>query len=127
MPIFTTYCETDSSDDSLLHLTNWHGARFCSFDSTGDASAMLRITTQSTDHSAILLKLEGKLLEQWVEELERSINGSLGRPNSLRLDLSALTFADAVGLQALTKLIRGGATLTACSGFIAALLHVEKP
>jgi anti-anti-sigma regulatory factor len=88
---------------------------------------MLRITTQSTDHSAILLKLEGKLLEPWVEELERSINGSLGRPNSLRLDLSALTFADAVGLQALTKLIRGGATLTACSGFIAALLHVEKP
>jgi hypothetical protein len=89
--------------------------------------AMLRITTQSTDESAVLLKLEGKLLGPWVEELERSINGSMRRPNALRLDLSALTFADGVGIQVLSKLIRGGAILTACSGYIAALLHVEKP
>ncbi|MCI0535169.1 MAG: hypothetical protein L0Z50_08065 [Verrucomicrobiales bacterium] len=88
---------------------------------------MLRITAQSTGDSAISLKLEGKLLAPWVEELDHSINGSSGRPSSVKLDLSALTFADAMGIQFLSKLIHGGATLTACSGFIAALLHVEKP
>jgi ABC-type transporter Mla MlaB component len=88
---------------------------------------MLRIVTQSADPSGMLLKLEGKLLEPWVEELERSINSSLGRPSGLRLDLSALLFADTAGVQVLSRLIRGGATLVACSGFIAALLHVEQP
>ncbi|MCI0638440.1 MAG: hypothetical protein L0Y72_04665 [Gemmataceae bacterium] len=74
-----------------------------------------------------MLKLEGKLLAPWVDELERSINGSSGRPTAIKLDLGALTFADAMGIQILSKLIHGGATLTACSGYIAALLHVEKP
>ncbi len=87
---------------------------------------MLRITRQSPEDSAILLKLEGKLLEPWIEEVERSINGSLPHPNALKLDLSALTFADNAGAHFLTGLLRQGATLTACSGYVAALLHVEK-
>ena len=37
---------------------------------------MLRITKQPIDESTILLKLEGKLLEPWIEEMQRSINGS---------------------------------------------------
>ena len=88
---------------------------------------MLRITTQSAaDPSGVLLKLEGKLLDPWVEELERSINGPLSRPNEVRLDLSDLSFADSAGIQVLSRLIRGGATLVGCSGFIAALLQREK-
>ena len=84
---------------------------------------MLRITRQPIDDSTILLKLEGKLLEPWIEELQRSINGFT---NTIKLDLSALTFADAAGTQVLAELIRNGATLSACSGYISALMHVEK-
>ena len=83
---------------------------------------MLRITKQPIDESTILLKLEGKLLEPWIEEIERSINGSV---KTIKLDLSTLTFADLAGTQALADLLRRGAKLTACSGYIAALLHVE--
>jgi len=84
---------------------------------------MLRITRLGTDDATIVLKVEGKLLEPWIDELRRSIAGS---SSNVRLDLSALTFADAAGAQALADLLRHGVALTACSGFIAALLHVEK-
>jgi ABC-type transporter Mla MlaB component len=84
---------------------------------------MLRITRQPIDEMTILLKLEGKLLEPWIEELQRSISGSA---NSIELDLSALTFADSAGIIALANLIRRGAKLTACSGYVAALLQTEK-
>ena len=84
---------------------------------------MLRIIKQPIDESTILLKLEGKLLEPWIEEMQRSIIGSA---NTVKLDLSALTFADAAGVHLLADMIRRGAKLTACSGFVAALLQMEK-
>jgi anti-anti-sigma regulatory factor len=84
---------------------------------------MLRITRQPIDESNILIMLEGKLREPWIEEMQRSINGSM---SSIQLDLSALTFADSVGIQLLADLIHRGAKLTACSGYIAALLKLEK-
>jgi ABC-type transporter Mla MlaB component len=84
---------------------------------------MLRITKQSMDGSTTTFKLEGKLLEPWIEELQHSITG---QSNAIRLDLSALTFADAAGMHVLAELIRNGATVSGCSGYISALLHVEK-
>jgi anti-anti-sigma regulatory factor len=80
---------------------------------------MLRITKQRIDETTDLLKLEGKLLEPWIEEMQCSISESA---RSIMLDLSALTFADSAGIQALANLIRHGAKLTACSGYVAALL-----
>lgn len=85
---------------------------------------MLRITRQLIGPSTDRLRLEGKLLEPWIEEMQRSVNDS---QDSIQLDLSALTYADAAGIEALAELIRDGAVLTACSGYIAALLHVGKP
>jgi anti-anti-sigma regulatory factor len=84
---------------------------------------MLRITRQPIDETTILFKLEGKLLEPWIEEMKRSISGSV---TSMKLDLSALTFADSAGIQVLGDLIRDGAKLTDCSGYVAALLQMEK-
>lgn len=84
---------------------------------------MLRITRQPIDETTILFKLEGKLLGPWIEEIQRSIDGSV---SSITLDLSDLTFADSAGIQVLADLIRHGAKLTACSGYVAALLQMEK-
>ncbi|MBI2807532.1 MAG: STAS domain-containing protein [Planctomycetes bacterium] len=84
---------------------------------------MLRITRHPIDESNTLLKLEGKMLEPWIEEVQRSINGSV---SSIELDLSALTFTDSAGIRVLADLLRHGAKLTACSGYVAALLQMEK-
>lgn len=85
---------------------------------------MLRITKQAIDESNLQFKLDGKLLEPWIKELQRSLNGSV---NGIRLDLSTLTFADSAGIQILADLIRHGAKITACSGYVAACLQLEKP
>ena len=87
---------------------------------------MLRITRLDGPDGDGTLKLEGKLLEPWLEELEKSLEGSSARLTDIELDLSALSFADAAGARFLSDLIRQGVTLTGCSGYLAALLHVGK-
>jgi hypothetical protein len=87
---------------------------------------MLRITAHETDPTTVLLRLEGKLLEPWIGELERCVDGAVAARKSLSLDLSTLTFADAAGTRVLAELIERGIPLAACSGFVAALLHREK-
>jgi anti-anti-sigma regulatory factor len=87
---------------------------------------MLRITRILEPHSAPTLRLEGKLLEPWIEELlqECTVQG-LG-PDAIRLDLSAVTFVDAAGATLLRQLIERGAEIVACSGYVAELLQVDK-
>ena len=86
---------------------------------------MLRIT-EVVDGSGLLLKLEGKLRDQWVEELARV--AARPRPDGrgpIRLDLSSVTFADEAGVRLLRELMRQGVEIAATSAFIAALLRLE--
>ena len=87
---------------------------------------MLRITHTRGHDSVLILRLEGKLLGPWVAELARSCNELLCSANCLRLDLSAVTFVDGPGVALLRDLLGRGATLAACSGLVAELLHVER-
>jgi ABC-type transporter Mla MlaB component len=87
---------------------------------------MLRITYIQGNESALTLRLEGKLLGPWVTELDRTCNELPCPRNRLRLDLSAVTFVDGLGVALLRDLLARGATLAACSGLVAELLHVER-
>ena len=87
---------------------------------------MLRITHTQGHDSVWTLRVEGKLLGPWVTELARSCNELPCPPNHLRLDLSAVTFVDRPGVALLRDLLARGATLAACSGLVAELLHVER-
>ncbi|HEV3255615.1 MAG TPA: STAS domain-containing protein [Gemmataceae bacterium] len=87
---------------------------------------MLRITHAQGHDSISTLRLEGKLLGLWVTELARSCDELPCSPHYLRLDLSAVTFVDGPGVALLRDLIGRGATLAACSGLVAELLHMER-
>ena len=87
---------------------------------------MLRITHAQGHDSSSTLRLEGKLLGPWVTELARSCSELPCSVDCLRLDLSAVTFADGPGLALLRDLLGRGATLAACSGLVAELLHLES-
>lgn len=82
---------------------------------------MLRITTLEGADSRPILRLEGKLLEPWVDEVRRAC---MERRPPL-LDLSALTYMDAAGVRFLRELLHEGAAIVACSGFVSALLEGE--
>jgi ABC-type transporter Mla MlaB component len=83
---------------------------------------MLRITRTTIDGGATLLKLEGKLLAPWAGELLDQCNGSAGR---VQLDLARVSYVDRAGVALLNELRARGATIVACSGFVAELLHAE--
>jgi ABC-type transporter Mla MlaB component len=89
---------------------------------------MLRITWIEVDSSDSIqtLKLEGKLLGLWVDELSRVCGEPPVSPNSLRLDLAAVTFIDSSGVKLVNDLILQGATIVGSSGFIAELLSGRR-
>jgi ABC-type transporter Mla MlaB component len=88
-----------------------------------EAAAMLRIARlDNSSDSAATLKLEGKLLGPWVEELRRACDELHVAPNGLSLDLSAVTFIDSAGFTLLVDLVRRGSTISECTGFVEELL-----
>ena len=79
---------------------------------------MLRITTIGPDDNPIL-RLEGRLIEPWTQELEASFCAQDPPPI---LDLSAVRFADAAGLDLLRRLREEGAELAELSPLLRSLL-----
>ena len=73
------------------------------------------------------LKLQGKLLAPWIGELESACGTPQVPADRVQLDLGDLTFVDAAGARFLGALIRDGARVIACSGFVAELLQLEGP
>jgi hypothetical protein len=88
---------------------------------------MLRITTTNCGQAARTFKLEGKLLGPWIGELESAFGTTQVSPARVRLDLHDLTFVDVEGARYLACLIRDGARVIACSGFVAEVLELKEP
>ena len=76
---------------------------------------------------SLKLRLEGKLLGDWVTELRSCCTQSPVLPHHLHLDLAGVSYADAEGAALLLELSRSGARLDPCSSFIQALLTTEHP
>jgi ABC-type transporter Mla MlaB component len=87
---------------------------------------MLKITQIAGQDSAQTFKFEGKLLQPWVAEVLNVCTTPDGRSGRTSLDLSGLTFVDQAGAELLKDLIRRGLAVSACSGFVAELLHLES-
>lgn len=75
---------------------------------------MLRITVEEKPNR-IRFRLEGKLMGNWVQELERcwiSIR-NYGSANRFFVDLSSVSFVDDKGKALLTRMVSQGAKLRA--------------
>ena len=73
----------------------------------GSVPAMLRITMVHRDLQTTL-KLEGKLLEPWIEEFDAVCTRAEIQSGRVGLDLAGLTYADAAGIQRLRNLVQRG-------------------
>jgi len=82
---------------------------------------MLKITRTERDGTIPSIKLEGKLLAPWVEE----VAGLFSMPDDEfpRLDLVDLTFVDTAGSQLLQELMSRGVQIESCAPYVAQLLH----
>jgi anti-anti-sigma regulatory factor len=84
---------------------------------------MLRLTRSALTHATQTIKLEGKLLGPWVDEVRKECAAGTDPSGWTSLDLSALTFVDAVGAGLLRDLIDRGIEVVACSTYVAELLR----
>ncbi len=85
---------------------------------------MVRITRTEEDGAA-WLRVEGKLVGPWVEELSATIARERAMCNPIRLDLSQVRFVDSRGLYCLQSLLSEGLQIERMSGFLAGLLHAR--
>lgn len=84
---------------------------------------MLRITSIPGDEEMAHLRVEGRITQQTVQELQSSCEGGLADHRRVRLDLNGVRFVDAVGIDTLRTLRRRGAVLVRCSGFLTEMLE----
>ena len=85
---------------------------------------MLRITRIADTQPSQTIKLEGKLLKPWVDEVRKACASGADPAGRTSIDLSALTFVDWAGEGLLRDLIGQGIEVVACSSYVAELLRV---
>jgi hypothetical protein len=86
---------------------------------------MLRITVSGQDSSYRIIKLEGKLLHDWIGEV-RGLFLDLDEGPIPGLDLLGLSFVDREGAELLLQLLRQGVRIESCSPFVAELLGLDR-
>jgi ABC-type transporter Mla MlaB component len=82
---------------------------------------MLKISEPSTNH-AVTLKLEGRLIGPWVDELGAACEAQLRNSRRLMLDVSDVSYADRAGMALLVTLKQRGIELVNCPPLLAAEL-----
>jgi hypothetical protein len=87
---------------------------------------MLRITTIQRADAPVVLKLEGKLLEPWIGELDDACRRANAKAATTTLDLSGVSYVDIPGAIALRNLRRGGVQLVGGSPLVTELLKESK-
>ena len=82
---------------------------------------MLRIT-RVVHNATTALRLEGKLLEPWVESLRAECAAVVQAGGRPVIDLADVTFVDAAGAAAVRELMSAGFEIAGCRGFVGELL-----
>ena len=83
---------------------------------------MLKITRLSHKGRGLTIKLEGEIVGAWVGAARDACAIRGRRPR--RLDLAAVTYVDAAGIQLLRNLMAEGVEIAACSSFVGELLQL---
>lgn len=85
---------------------------------------MLRITKIQESRRDVMIKLEGKITDQWATLLDRECRSYLRQEKSVHLDCSHIDFIDARGVEVLNNFPRTQVNLMSAPGFITELLQI---
>ncbi len=83
---------------------------------------MLRISRLPTSHDIPCLRVEGRLVGDWVQLLQVEVEQARAQTPELELDLAGVEFADSQALSLLLELAERGVKLVACSPLLTSLL-----
>ena len=85
--------------------------------------SLFRITRVVEGPGRTTLRVEGRIVAEWVSVLERECWLALEDNGPVRLDLSAVVFADGLGVAALRRFRGNGLEIINCPQFIEELLR----
>jgi anti-anti-sigma regulatory factor len=88
-------------------------------------TVMLRISHNDVDAQRVILLLEGHILLEWAELLERECEALLRSGRHVALDFSRVVFIGRTGFEALRRLGRLGVEMVGCSPLVADMLEHE--
>jgi hypothetical protein len=91
-----------------------------------EATAVLKITWLTRKGRVPTIKLEGELLEPWVDAVRDACTKAPHRSKRLRLDLTAVAYADVAGTQLLRELMAEGVEIASCSSYVRELLQLKS-
>jgi anti-anti-sigma regulatory factor len=86
---------------------------------------MLRIQRNDTSAHTVILILQGRIVADWADLLERECLELLRSERCVVLDLADVVFIGRSGLEALGRVVRAGARVIGCTPLFAAMLKEE--
>lgn len=87
---------------------------------------MLRITTVEERGRIVRLKVEGRIVGEWVNEIDHVCNVVLAHKKII-LDFSGVRFIDRRGIEVLQKMLGARVKMTGARVLIQTLLELESP
>ena len=85
---------------------------------------MLKITKIQESRRDVLIKLEGKITDQWAALLDSECRSYLRQEKAVHLDCSHVDFIDASGVEVLNNLPRTQVNLMSAPGYVTELLQI---
>jgi anti-anti-sigma regulatory factor len=85
---------------------------------------MLKITKIQESRSDVLLKLEGKITDQWAALLDGECRSYLRQKKSIHLECSNVEFVDGRGIEVLNNFPHRQVTLISAPGFVTEMLEI---
>lgn len=86
---------------------------------------MLRISRDDTHSGLAVLTLQGFLVGEWADLLDREGSAACESVSRVVLDVAAVTFVDRAGVNVLRRLGRAGVEIVRCSPLFAEVLEQE--
>jgi anti-anti-sigma regulatory factor len=85
---------------------------------------MLKITNIQESGLDVLLRLEGKITEQWASLLDGECRSFIRQKKTVFLDCSNVSFVDGKGVEVLRNFPRTQVTLISAPGYVTELLQI---
>ena len=85
---------------------------------------MLKMTTIQETRRDVLIKLEGKITDQWADLLDGECRAYLRQKKTVHLDCSHIDFIDARGVEALNNFPQSQVTLMSAPVFVTELIRI---
>ena len=87
---------------------------------------MIRITTMADDGQNVRLKVEGRIVENWITEIKKVCTSLLAQKKMIFLDFSHVSFIDRQGVKVLQRVLSDRVEIIGASRLVHAMGRAQN-